>query len=300
MALENEGYTNTKGSTKWSTGAIRYILSNEKYKGCSEAQKTVTINGIEKRNNGFSEKYYMENTHEPIISPDDFEKVQVLLRERSSSKLKGKKGHEKYPFAGKVECECCGNKFNHKINNTNKSWRTGIWLCSHQNNYGKKVCNSSRIKDNILEEKFIEAFNEFIKEKKESNSVVVLKTMLEQLVGDERTLTSYKVNHLINEEEYKKEVAEIRKEIKDCTNKLEKELRKEIKTDGLKPLESFDKKMVDDYLEKVLVGNYRVTFIFVNGVIITKTYTNGPSGNQKGWKEKQLNRLKGEFGNGNI
>ena len=66
---------------KFSYYGIRYILSNEKYIGDSVYQKTFTTNNLPYRkiqNNGQLNKYYIQNTHEAIISIEIFEKASKI------------------------------------------------------------------------------------------------------------------------------------------------------------------------------------------------------------------------------
>ena len=115
MYLEDNGYKNGEGKPEWNESSIRFILKNEKYKGCSLAQKTVMINGVAKVNDGFAKQYYMEDSHDAIISKEDFDKVQMLLISKQSDKLKGKPKVEPYSFTGIIRCGVCGGKFITKL-----------------------------------------------------------------------------------------------------------------------------------------------------------------------------------------
>ena len=67
---------------KWNAPRVRYILSNEKYIGDCMLQKTYTPPVFplhSKTNNGQKDKFYVENTHEAIISKEDFDAVQKRL-----------------------------------------------------------------------------------------------------------------------------------------------------------------------------------------------------------------------------
>ena len=77
---ESSDIKNEKG-TKWVPSAIQYILTNEKYIGNSLWQKNYNTSMPYKkvRNKGELEKYYINNTHEAIITREEFEKVQELI-----------------------------------------------------------------------------------------------------------------------------------------------------------------------------------------------------------------------------
>lgn len=72
-----------KGNEVWSSGTVRNILKNEKYCGDVLMQKTYTVDCFSHRkvkNRGERPQYRLRNNHPPIISRDDWEKVQEMLR----------------------------------------------------------------------------------------------------------------------------------------------------------------------------------------------------------------------------
>ena len=76
---------NATGTTDWSVGGLRYMLSNERYCGNVLTWKTVTTDMFEhthKRNDGDQDQYLYEQIHDPIIPVSKFEAVQVLLSNR--------------------------------------------------------------------------------------------------------------------------------------------------------------------------------------------------------------------------
>ena len=78
--LEENGIKTVTGKNEWSTSTIDRILSNEKYVGDVLMQKSFTENfltGKRKKNNGELDMYFIENDHEPIISREVFEQVQI-------------------------------------------------------------------------------------------------------------------------------------------------------------------------------------------------------------------------------
>ena len=78
--LEENGIKTVTGKNEWSTSTIDRILSNEKYVGDVLMQKSFTENfltGKRKKNNGELDMYIIENDHEPIISREVFEQVQI-------------------------------------------------------------------------------------------------------------------------------------------------------------------------------------------------------------------------------
>ena len=62
------------------------MLQCEKYIGDAILQKTYTIDFLTKKkvlNNGYVKKYYVRNSHEAIISKEQFYQVQEELKRRS-------------------------------------------------------------------------------------------------------------------------------------------------------------------------------------------------------------------------
>lgn len=81
--LEYQGVITTTGKTKWHGGTIHKMLKCEKYIGDALLQKTYTIDYLTHKrvkNNGYVPQYYITDNHEPIISREDFEKVQIALK----------------------------------------------------------------------------------------------------------------------------------------------------------------------------------------------------------------------------
>ena len=73
------------GSTVWSSGAIGYILTNERYCGDVLTWKTFTADLYEhkhKKNRQDRDQYLYRDRHEAIISTEEFEAVQVLIENR--------------------------------------------------------------------------------------------------------------------------------------------------------------------------------------------------------------------------
>ena len=64
-----------------------------------------------KLNKGEVQQYYVEESHEPLVSREDFEKVQERLNRRAREAANF--GYQKTVFAGMVKCGKCGYACNH-------------------------------------------------------------------------------------------------------------------------------------------------------------------------------------------
>ena len=83
--LTADGIPTPAGKSKWGTTTVASILTNEKYKGAALLQKKFTINFLDKKmkiNEGEVPQYYIEQSHQPIIDPEEFDKVQAEFARR--------------------------------------------------------------------------------------------------------------------------------------------------------------------------------------------------------------------------
>lgn len=70
----------------WDSSAIRHILENPNYTGTYVSDQYVTIIDPEKgkktvRNTGQKGQYILEGHHEALVSKENFEKAQKILKE---------------------------------------------------------------------------------------------------------------------------------------------------------------------------------------------------------------------------
>lgn len=88
-ALKESNIVTVTGNKIWTTSAIYRILRNEKYVGDVLMQKTYTVDCFShksKRNNGERPKYLLKNGIPAIVSRNEWEMVQELLKD-------SRKGH---------------------------------------------------------------------------------------------------------------------------------------------------------------------------------------------------------------
>ena len=113
------------GKEKWTTSTIKSILTNEKYKGDALLQKSYTVDFLtkkKKKNEGEVPQYYVENSHEAIISPEVFDMVQYEFEKR-----KGRVQSGANCFSSKIVCGDCGRFYGSKIWHSNDKYRKIIW-----------------------------------------------------------------------------------------------------------------------------------------------------------------------------
>lgn len=83
--LTKDNIPSPRGKTHWSPETIRSILTNEKYKGDALLQKTYTVDFLSheiRKNHGERKQWYIKDSHDAIISPKTFAKVQTEIARR--------------------------------------------------------------------------------------------------------------------------------------------------------------------------------------------------------------------------
>jgi len=131
--LEADGIKTAAGGTKWRTGTLIKILTDEKYIGDALLQKTVTIDFLSKKrvkNNGLVPQYYVEDDHEAIIPKELFLQVKMEMERRAHIETKTGKCRiysSKYALSSVIYCGHYGDLFRriiwHKPNGKQVVWR---------------------------------------------------------------------------------------------------------------------------------------------------------------------------------
>ena len=155
-ALTLEGIPPQRGDY-WAGSTIYQILRNEKYKGDMMLQKTYRRDFISKSsliNHGEKPRYYVRNSHQPIISPELFDAVQQEIAKRKESSDMQKSNSKKCAepdklFTGLIVCGDCGGKYLRRFT-SDKKYRRPVWICYRFYRIGKHVCQSQQIPESIL------------------------------------------------------------------------------------------------------------------------------------------------------
>ncbi len=164
--LTEQGFpTPAKKNTKWRSKTVESILTNEKYKGSAILQKKYTINYLEKKmavNDGQVPKYYIEDSHEAIIPPGQFEMVQEEMNRRKmlSSKYSGTSA-----FSSKIICGDCGSFFGTKVWHSNSPYRQVIYRCNSKYEKEGAKCETSHFTEEEIQNAFIKAMNLLLDDK---------------------------------------------------------------------------------------------------------------------------------------
>ena len=187
--LTNMGVLTPAGRAKWSVSTVRSILSNEKYKGEALLQKTFTVDYLTKevrKNNGEVPSVRVRNSHEPIIEPEVFDRVQEILAESTKRRAKVRTRH---PFAGKLVCGDCGSFYGHKVWRLRSTGeRYNVWYCNHKYD-GDEPCSSPRLREAEIRD----AFEKVLQECGDLNPVYTEERWNELV----QSVTVYRGNNLI-------------------------------------------------------------------------------------------------------
>lgn len=126
--LKIKGYKAKKGYAEFSASVIRQILRNEKYMGDMLLQKT-TVKKIGDRSsmpNKTKRQYYVENSHEGIVSKEVFNTVQEMIKDRQCKfkpkrTIKLENNYSDYIFS------VIGQRYyRSKVNHRNTKWEVRL------------------------------------------------------------------------------------------------------------------------------------------------------------------------------
>jgi site-specific DNA recombinase len=166
-------------STQWSPGTVLGIIKNEKYVGDVIQGKTYTIDPIShkrQRNFGEADQYYIKDHHESIISREDWDKVQSMMKIRAGARENGRRiGNisRKYPFSGKIKCGFCGTTYSRRVMYS-KGNSIVIWACIGSVENGKSYCPYSKVfRESLIENAFVDAY-QLLCNNKDLNSEMLL------------------------------------------------------------------------------------------------------------------------------
>ena len=168
LRLNNEGVPGVSGEPRWRKETIENMLRNEKYKGDCLLQKFYTEDYLTKKmvkNLGQVAQYYVTDSHEAIISKEEWAAVQQELDRIEKYKVDHhlkNYGHagEKYPFSSKIVCGYCGHVYRRKSHPA--CCKSVYWQCNSRYYTGKKACPGENIRDDVINFVFVQAWNSVV------------------------------------------------------------------------------------------------------------------------------------------
>ena len=147
--LESQGIKTAMGKETWDTKTIHKMLKNEKYKGDTLLQKTITedfMTGKKIKNTGQRNRYYIKDSHPAIVSAEVFDKVQEEMAKRArfvsneygTLETSVNKYNSKYLLGNLFVCGDCGVPYRRRTERGKIVWR-----CATRIEKGRQACSNS-------------------------------------------------------------------------------------------------------------------------------------------------------------
>ena len=144
----------------WNDVMIKRILTNPTYIGNLTQNRSKKVNyKVDKQYSLPKEDWIIiDGTHEPVISKEDFDIVQLLLTTRNY--IKEKKGNKSsHLLSGLVFCSDC--KVPMTYSSDSRTGRTTYLVCSTCKKHGRlKLCTPRNIREDVLEKQVVAIIRE--------------------------------------------------------------------------------------------------------------------------------------------
>ena len=182
----------------WSENSVRSILRSPTYAGHLTAYKRPAMSmKSKKRPSRLPEDWeIIKNTHEAIVSEDDFYLVQKLITGRRDKA--NKSGYENV-FAGIIKCADCGYAIRTMVAHRPKRPEIIdriVYCCANYARYGKDVCTAHTIEARILYETVLDDINRFAEMAQNDETMIkILQNKLKDVSDNEEK---------VKEREYKR------------------------------------------------------------------------------------------------
>ena len=139
-------YKTRDGQFLWTYASVKNVLVEEAYTGVLNNHRSETNGGKVKRL-GEKEWYRHEDYFPVIIEREEWEQVQLLLKQQARPATGNQTKHR---YAGLLTCQECGNVFIPMIRYWNGNRRVE-YVCRGYHRNGKIYCTSHRIHEEVLD-----------------------------------------------------------------------------------------------------------------------------------------------------
>ncbi|EJA6689685.1 TPA: recombinase family protein [Clostridioides difficile] len=233
--INKEGHK-TKRNGEFAVSTVKEILQNPVYIG--KIRYNVRQDWSKKRRNNINANPILsDGIHEPIIDVETWNKVQVILKERS--KKHNKVYDCEFPLTGILKCPVCGAGMT--INRSTAKRKDGTrrineyYSCGNWKNKGTAVCNSNSIRVEVADEYVLNKIMDLI------NNESILRKVVDNINNNKSTKLKPTLEQL----------EQINKEIENLTDKKSKNI--ELFEDGIldKSELSIRVKSINDDIEKL-------------------------------------------------
>ncbi|XVG96573.1 recombinase family protein [Eubacteriales bacterium KG125] len=299
--LTNRGIKTPFGKSKWHVSTVKSILTNEKYKGDALWQKGYISDFLQKtrkENKGEIPQYYVEEHHEAIIPPEQFDFIQAeIARRENDGRCSGLT-----IFSNKIKCGKCGAWYGLKTWHSNDEYRREIYRCNDKYKTKGKPCKSPHITEEEIKDIFVKALNSMSKVKKTvinevydfidticaTTEIEIEMTRLEQelnnIISEMESLIRKNARTVQKQEEYLQKENKIREKYSEVNSRLTevenqikiKQNRKTMLENFIKTLDGiegaitkFDNDLWSGLIDYILVKDIeRYAVVFKNGMAI--------------------------------
>ncbi|MBE6054291.1 MAG: recombinase family protein [Clostridium sartagoforme] len=164
----------SNATSQWRDTTVRGILNNISYCGHLLQHKTIPLDLCDKRRQSVPEEetILVENTHEAIISIEQFE----LVKKKLASKISNKTRQSTYLYSNVLYCMDCGSKMHKRTSPKGEKY----YICGTANKISSKLCSRNTIKENYLTNMIVENLNNYIS----TNNINVLNKSITKYVED--------------------------------------------------------------------------------------------------------------------
>ena len=151
-----------KGNPIWNEGTVTHLLKNEKIKGDILLGKYFTPNPLNHKriaNKGVKDKYYVRKHHEPILSVEEWNKIQDVMKKREEERnhKSPNTSQNRYSTSGAMKCGFCGSSLHRLLTNSVKAPK---YYCMLNKTAHTENCVESRmISEPILHKVFMQTMN---------------------------------------------------------------------------------------------------------------------------------------------
>jgi len=149
--LEKDGDLTAMGKSLWHFTTIGHVLKNRLYCGELEYRKEYVPDYLEQKrmkNRGELDRVIVEGRHQPIVTKEEFERVQKLMAEKSRQMEKCRTNRGVYAddlWRKKMRCQC-GHAFAKTRWHSKKNFTTYTYKCYDQTRTGTV---SARLKNGL-------------------------------------------------------------------------------------------------------------------------------------------------------
>lgn len=247
----------------WDIYMIKRILKDEIYTGTIVTHKTerkdIHKQGKKVRR---EEQYIFKNHHEPIVTKEQFERVQEIMKKRVKSSSMYTKKKRNYIFGGFLKCGECGGSVTGVTRVRNEKEDDKMYECVNYRKYGKSRCVCHNLREEfllanlkelllLLRDSYMEEINNLTLEEyktSEKKNLEEQKINLRNLENEYKVLVSQRIKEIANASENKREF------IENTYKGLEEEKYKEIEKikRKLEELRNADAQMKQEKLKKTI------------------------------------------------